>query len=82
MLFGERVFPDQSSPFASLAIKLSDEVQYRCAGFVQAEIEQFAELVGLESQPVNEDSDEDSDEEQSDSSKRNVREKKVSTLGN
>ena len=30
-------------PTASLALTLDDEVQYRCAGFIQAEIEMFSE---------------------------------------
>ena len=30
-------------PMASLALTLDDEVQYRCAGFIQAEIERYAE---------------------------------------
>jgi cohesin complex subunit SA-1/2 len=31
---------------ASLALTLDDEVQYRCAGYIQAEIERYAEFLG------------------------------------
>lgn len=30
-------------PLASLALSMDDEVQYRCAGFVQSEIERYVE---------------------------------------
>jgi cohesin complex subunit SA-1/2 len=30
-------------PLASLALTLDDEAQYRCAGFIQAQIERYAE---------------------------------------
>ena len=33
--------PEQAA--SSLVLTMSDEVQYRCAGFVQAEIERYAE---------------------------------------
>jgi cohesin complex subunit SA-1/2 len=40
----ETVGPDGASfPIASLSLSLDDEVQYRCAGFIQAEIERYAE---------------------------------------
>ena len=43
----ETVGPDGASfPIASLALSLDDEVQYRCAGFIQAEIERYAEELG------------------------------------
>ncbi|KAI6041487.1 hypothetical protein EDC04DRAFT_2565548 [Pisolithus marmoratus] len=35
----------QRLPTEALALQLDDEVQYRCAGFVQATIEQYAELL-------------------------------------
>jgi len=41
---------------ASLALTLDDEVQYRCAGYIQAEIERYAEFLG------NDDEDEDRSE--------------------
>ncbi|KAH7929010.1 hypothetical protein BV22DRAFT_1003690 [Leucogyrophana mollusca] len=38
--------PDgQPLPTASLSLELDDEVQYRCAGFIQAAIEQYADLL-------------------------------------
>jgi cohesin complex subunit SA-1/2 len=40
-------------PTASLALTLDDEVQYRCAGFIQAEIEQFSEDAGDEPPAAN-----------------------------
>lgn len=43
-------------PLASVALSLDDEIQYRCAGYVQAEIERYAEF--LEGQ---EDGEEDGD---------------------
>jgi len=40
----DTVGPDGASfPIASLSLSLDDEVQYRCAGFIQAEIERYAE---------------------------------------
>ncbi|OBZ76095.1 Cohesin subunit psc3 [Grifola frondosa] len=40
----ESIAPDGSRlPTASLPLTLEDEVQYRCAGFVQAEVERYAE---------------------------------------
>jgi cohesin complex subunit SA-1/2 len=35
----------EAPPIASLALTLDDEVQFRCAGFIQAEIERYAEDV-------------------------------------
>ena len=32
-------------PTATLALTLDDETQYRCAGYIQAEIERYAELL-------------------------------------
>ena len=43
-------------PIASLALTLDDEVQYRCAGYIQAEIERYAEFLG------NDDKDDDKSE--------------------
>lgn len=45
-------------PTASLALSLDDEVQYRCAGFIQAEIELFSEDIGAELSPADDASDE------------------------
>lgn len=55
-------------PIASLKLELDDEVQYRCAGFIQAEIERYAEDIddgvgaGADAEG-SEDEDEDSSEE-------------------
>ena len=38
----------QQSPLAPLGITMTDEIQYRCAGFVQAEVERYAEELELE----------------------------------
>jgi cohesin complex subunit SA-1/2 len=49
-------------PTASLAISLDDEVQYRCAGFIQAQIEHFAELLANStSQDASDNADSDSE---------------------
>ena len=32
-------------PVASLALTMDDEVQYRCAGYIQAEIDRYAEFL-------------------------------------
>ena len=43
----DAVDPDgKPLPIASLALTLDDEVQYRCAGYIQAEIERYAEFLG------------------------------------
>ena len=58
-------------PLASIPVTLDDEVQYRCAGFIQAEVEQYAESMGRGPKPINDDgSDSESDEE--DEEDRNV----------
>ena len=43
-------------PTAMVPLTLDDEIQYRCAGYMQAEIERYAELVseGEEKQPAEE----------------------------
>ncbi len=62
----QTVAPDGSDlPTAALALTLDDETQYRCAGFVQAEIERYAEELD-ENKSEDGDSDEqDSEREQS-----------------
>lgn len=62
----QTVAPDGSDlPTAALALTLDDEAQYRCAGFVQAEIERYAEELD-ENKSEDGDSDEqDSEREQS-----------------
>ena len=61
----ETVGPDGSSfPTAPLALSLDDEVQYRCAGFIQAEIERYVEEFGTPTLSENGDDKESSDSEQ------------------
>jgi cohesin complex subunit SA-1/2 len=51
-------------PAEKMAILLDDEVQFRCAGYVQAEIERYSEtLVEPDAGEQDEDEDEDEDEE-------------------
>jgi cohesin complex subunit SA-1/2 len=60
----ETVGPDGASfPIASLALGLDDEVQYRCAGFIQAEIERYAEELGESTSSDDKDSDIDESSE-------------------
>ncbi|KAH9854575.1 hypothetical protein C2E23DRAFT_817055 [Lenzites betulinus] len=63
----ETIAPDGSMlPTAALPLSLDDEVQSRCAGFVQTEIERYAEEIA-EAEPVEEHgSDEDSDDQDDD----------------
>ncbi|KAJ6591108.1 hypothetical protein DFH09DRAFT_1138592 [Mycena vulgaris] len=49
-------------PGEKMAITLDDEVQFRCAGYVQAEIERYAETL-VEPEEGEQDEDEDDDEE-------------------
>lgn len=46
-------------PTARLQLTLDDEVQYRCAGFIQAEIERYAEELELASPEETPDADAD-----------------------
>lgn len=48
-------------PIASLALSLDDEIQYRCAGFIQAEIERYAEGLGGTTPSAENSSDGDDD---------------------
>lgn len=50
-------------PIASLALTLDDEVQYRCAGYIQAEIERYAEFLDDENEDE-EDKSDGSDEQE------------------
>ena len=52
-------------PTATLPLTLDEEVQYRCAGFIQAELERHAEDMEALSPPTSEDSDNASDNEHS-----------------
>ncbi|KAI0672301.1 hypothetical protein C8Q78DRAFT_1026321 [Trametes maxima] len=61
----ETTAPDGSRlPTAALPLSLDDEVQYRCAGFVQAEIERYAEEIAEAAPEEEAGSDEDSDEQE------------------
>lgn len=63
--------PSPSPISAMRALTLDDEVQYRCAGFVQAEIERFAEELAENAQGDDQgqaaDDDEDDESQHSDS---------------
>ncbi|KAG5728111.1 Cohesin subunit psc3 [Termitomyces sp. T112] len=50
------------SPMASISITLDDEVQYRCAGYVQAEIERYADTLGSTSDESEQDQNQSGDE--------------------
>ncbi|KAF9559794.1 hypothetical protein CPC08DRAFT_666116 [Agrocybe pediades] len=62
------VTPDGNPlPTASIALTLNDEVQYRCAGYIQAEIERYADgldydVIEEQEQPEENDSEGDEDE--------------------
>ncbi|KAI8989117.1 hypothetical protein BD414DRAFT_486064 [Trametes punicea] len=59
----ETILPDGTRlPTAALPLSLDDEVQYRCAGFVQAEIERYAEEIA-EAPAEEGEGDSESDEE-------------------
>ena len=63
----QTVAPDGSDlPTAALALTLDDETQYRCAGFVQAEIERYAEDHDENKSEEAESDEQDSEREQSD----------------
>lgn len=68
----QSIGPDgKTFPTAALALSLDEDVQQRCAGFVQTEIERYAEELESES-PRDDDSDSDksgSDSEQENSAK-------------
>lgn len=51
-------------PTAMVPLTLDDEIQYRCAGYMQAEIERYAELVseGEEKQPTDKEAGSESDD--------------------
>lgn len=73
---------------ASVSLTLDDEVQYRCAGYIQAEIERYAESLGggggaaEEEEEGEKDSDgeETSDGEQADEAVKAKRSKGKKTL--
>jgi len=49
-------------PTAALPLELDDEVQYRCAGFIQAAIEQYTEVIEEGVVPEEEDQQSESGE--------------------
>lgn len=58
--------PDDESE-SEVYLTMDDETQYRCAGYLQAEIERYAETLSGASKPKpdgSEDSDEDEEEEE------------------
>ncbi|PIL29081.1 hypothetical protein GSI_09129 [Ganoderma sinense ZZ0214-1] len=60
----ETTAPDGSRlPTAALPLSLDDEVQYRCAGFVQTEIERYSEEIAEEHPQEHKSSDEEDDDE-------------------
>jgi cohesin complex subunit SA-1/2 len=62
----QSISPDGSAlPTAAMALPLDDEVQYRCAGFVQAEIERYAEELHKNDDESLESDNQDSEREQS-----------------
>ena len=61
----ETTAPDGSRlPTAALPLFLDDEVQHRCAGFVQAEIERYSEEIAEEHPEDHRSSDDEDDEEE------------------
>lgn len=61
----ETTAPDGSRlPTAALPLSLDDEVQYRCASFVQAEIESYAEEIAEETPEEHESSEDDNEDEE------------------
>lgn len=51
-------------PTASVSLTLDDEVQYRCAGYIQAEIERYADSLGMRAADDEEEGEKDSDGEE------------------
>lgn len=61
----ETTAPDGSRlPTAALPLSLDDEVQYRCAGFVQAEIERYSEEIAEGHSEDRGSSEEDDDDDE------------------
>ncbi|KAF9011840.1 hypothetical protein BDQ17DRAFT_1396897 [Cyathus striatus] len=58
----ERLTADgRQLPTATIALSMADELQYRCAGYIQAEIERYAELTGENADPKPNDENSDDD---------------------
>lgn len=89
MFFSARDDTEDDTP--SLALAMADEVQWRLAGFVQAEIERYADSIGLDKdrndtrseteddQSDKEDNDGDDAEGQTKAKKKITRRKEVET---
>jgi cohesin complex subunit SA-1/2 len=65
-------------PMASVSLCLDDEVQYRCAGYIQAEIERYAEALDVgdgdeEEEVLDSDGEPMSDGEQADDLNKKTR---------
>lgn len=60
MFFSARSDAEDDTP--SLALVMADEVQWRLAGFVQAEIERYADSIGLDKDRNDAGSDTEDDE--------------------
>ena len=55
-------------PTATVSLSLDDEVQYRCAGYIQAEIERYVESLGFGATDDDDDDDETGKESGADES--------------
>ena len=59
----QSIAPDGSKlPTSALPLSLDDEAQFRCAGFVQAEIERYVDELGEDVSVHADESDKDDDE--------------------
>ncbi|KAI3614191.1 mitotic cohesin complex [Moniliophthora roreri] len=61
ILFAGLPIPDGADDMEAVALTMDDEVQWRCAGYVQAEVERYAESLRLSD--VGEEGDEDNSDE-------------------
>ncbi|KAI9060084.1 hypothetical protein FKP32DRAFT_1578832 [Trametes sanguinea] len=78
----ETTMPDGSRlPTAALPLSLDDEVQYRCAGFVQAEIERYAEEIAEPPSEEADGSEDDSNDEDEQSEPEEQTKKKRGRAG-
>lgn len=69
-------------PMAIMPLTLDEETQYRCAGFIQAEIERYAEEIEELSPPPSEGSDEEGDKSGDEAPAANKRKKVKKTAQN
>ncbi|KAL4076765.1 hypothetical protein V8B97DRAFT_2084279 [Scleroderma yunnanense] len=65
----------QDLPTEPLAIQLDDEVQYRCAGFIQATIEQYAELLEADRPQEESQKDDSSEDEEPESTAKQTKDR-------